>query len=98
MTSITSRPFNGQLGSAAQISDIVFASGKGTQYVYGTGKVLVRAQNNQPYLNIRDDGDTAWLGFQAKDAFMNGNIDMGSMANGLTVDNVRVNLNWILGV
>ncbi len=54
MTSITSRPFNGQLGSAEQNSNIVLAAGKGFIVQRGSGEVGLYCMNNSNTLGVYD--------------------------------------------
>ena len=75
MTSITSRPFNGQIGSAEQNSDLTLASEKGLILNYGTGNIKLLCVSNQDKITIRDGTNTVDGNFTAGNILAFGNLD-----------------------
>ena len=89
MTSITSRPFNGQLGSAEQNSDITLASGKKFVVQQGSGSASLVCENNGNVLWVRNGSNSAFNEVKMQDCSPQGDINMGA---GKTVDGVYVSI------
>ena len=92
MTSITSKPFNGQLGDAEQNSDINLAAGYSLNLRRGSGVVELHCQNNQEKLEIYSDGYGGYRDLGCRSSNFTGSIDIESLLNSWTAKN------WVLNV
>jgi len=75
LTSITSRPFTGQLGSAEQNSDITLAAGLGINMSRGTGIVRASCENNSHTLQLTTLNEASPRGLKCDSLNVDGAAD-----------------------
>lgn len=92
LPSFTSRPFTGQLGSAAQSNDITLASGKGIKLQDGAFQSYLICDNTMNRLNPMNWAKSAWNNVRA------GTLTADTVESATTVDSVDVLTWWKLNV
>lgn len=86
MTSITSRPFTGQLGSAEQNSNINLSEGK---YLHlkgsATGEAVIRSKNGSGALQVYDSDSMVSKQNIETDAWSGGSLYPSGLVDGVDV-------------